>query len=240
MTDLLALAERFEKMATIDNSTLKRIERAKELADIVEEFSLVFQKSPDEAKTKYGSRTLKLIAMALTAELDFIREDIRAAMREHGKKASQYTGKRFEKMAGLLGHNPKRDKRDMEDGGDEDQGAAPKHHGLLGHNPTNTDEEENSGIPGGHKGTSEYPSMIRYKCRAECMPDVDRLRRVLFDNGWNGRMRMDVEPTGDVEVEFESQLPLHTLEKLISKIPDGHVMIETLTKASQYTGIRTR
>ena len=80
--------------------------------------------------------------MALTAELDFIREDIRAAMKEHGKKASQYTGKRFEKMAGLLGHNPKRDKRDMEDGGDEDQGAAPKHHGLLGHNPTNRDEEE--------------------------------------------------------------------------------------------------
>ena len=73
MVDLLALAERFEKMATLDNSTLKRIERAKELADIVEEFSLVFQKSPDEAKTKYGSRTLKLIAMALTAELDFIR-----------------------------------------------------------------------------------------------------------------------------------------------------------------------
>ena len=119
MADLLALAEKFEKMATLDNSTLKRIERAKELADIVEEFSLVFQKSPDEAKTKYGSRTLKLIAMALTAELDFIREDIRAAMREHGKKASQYTGKRFEKMAGfqskksILGSTPQnRDEKD--------------------------------------------------------------------------------------------------------------------------------
>ena len=60
MADLLALAEKFEKMATLDNSTLKRIERAKELADIVEELMKAdFRKIREHI---YGERLIENVS----------------------------------------------------------------------------------------------------------------------------------------------------------------------------------
>jgi len=42
----------------------------------------------------------------------------------------------------------------------------------------------------------------------------------------------------DVTLEFDSDLTLDQIKTKIKQVPDGHVMIQTIKPALEYTGIR--
>lgn len=74
-----------------------------------------------------------------------------------------------------------------------------------------------------------------YKMRAECMEDFCRfLSRV-------HAISFKVEKLGsffDIVATFTTNLSLDEIKQKISTIPDGHVMLETITFESEYTGER--
>ncbi len=74
--------------------------------------------------------------------------------------------------------------------------------------------------------------MNRYKMRAECQVDVGRfLRKVPV-------LALSAEGSLDMVIDFTSNLTLDEIRKKISKIVDGHVMLETVALYEEYTGFR--
>lgn len=74
-----------------------------------------------------------------------------------------------------------------------------------------------------------------YKFRAECIHDV-HLFFQLFQVWTEFRVTALLFP--DVECEFKSALSLADLKAIMTAIPDGHVMLETIQTADQYDGER--
>jgi len=75
-----------------------------------------------------------------------------------------------------------------------------------------------------------------YKFRAELLADTSLLRRLL------PLAQIEIEeisPLGDVEVTIRTTASIDELSEIFGLIPDGHVMVETLTPLSAYTGKRT-
>lgn len=79
-----------------------------------------------------------------------------------------------------------------------------------------------------------------YKFRAECTNDVDRfidLLKTVQDSFISIERKLDPEFT-EVDVEFSSMLNIDEIREIIRNLDDGHVMIETLNYAHEYTGDR--
>ena len=75
-----------------------------------------------------------------------------------------------------------------------------------------------------------------YKFRSECRADVDEFLELFQDQ----IIDYNVTRTefSDCEVEFSSKLHIDCLRLGMYDIPDGHVMLESLNYASEYTGER--
>lgn len=84
-----------------------------------------------------------------------------------------------------------------------------------------------------------------FKFRAEISSDVDRLKEVLvMDNlksetltAYSTKLEKEVN-LPDVEIEFESELSLIEIQRIMDTIEDGHVMFETVALIEDYTGER--
>lgn len=76
-----------------------------------------------------------------------------------------------------------------------------------------------------------------YRFRAECQVDVDELRR-LIGTKFDRTTIVNTAPFPDVEVEIETSLSLHELQDLMRQVVDGHVMVQTVASAAEYTGER--
>ena len=81
----------------------------------------------------------------------------------------------------------------------------------------------------------------KYKFRAECQPDIDALFELLpAENllNWNVSPAFGAQfPDRVCEIELSGMM-LDDLKKVIEKIPDGHVMLETVAELKDYTGER--
>lgn len=76
-----------------------------------------------------------------------------------------------------------------------------------------------------------------YKFRAECENDIETFKIENFNRIKELRtIRWKGYP--DAEFEFESDLSLDELISILNKIPDGHVMAETVNLKTFYTGER--
>lgn len=81
---------------------------------------------------------------------------------------------------------------------------------------------------------------MKYKFRAECKTDVLGFKAITI--GFTDEFQIEPLESSlqipDVEVVFESELSLNELIDEIRKVPDGHVMMQTLKPFDQYTGER--
>ena len=81
--------------------------------------------------------------------------------------------------------------------------------------------------------------MNRYYFRTECLADVLNLTNLLLDEGIRFRFIADPVPYGvPPDAGIETDLPWLELRKIIDRIPDGHVMAETMNTPEGYTGQR--
>jgi hypothetical protein len=76
-----------------------------------------------------------------------------------------------------------------------------------------------------------------YRFRAECERDVNELRRRLGMKLYRVTVTTEV-PFPDAEVEIETSLALEEIRDAMRRVVDGHVMVQTLARRSQYTGER--
>lgn len=78
-----------------------------------------------------------------------------------------------------------------------------------------------------------------YRFRAECDDDVLALRKIL--RGKLLKIQQTVtSPFPDVEVKIITKLTINEIKRAMEKVPDGHVMYETIALANEYTGERRR
>jgi hypothetical protein len=81
--------------------------------------------------------------------------------------------------------------------------------------------------------------VMTYKMRAECNADLGRfLTEVAVDSFKADRVKIKDLVLPDVIAEFTSTLSLEQIRQAISGIEDGHVMLETVNTAAEYTGER--
>ena len=81
--------------------------------------------------------------------------------------------------------------------------------------------------------------VTQFKMRAECRADVARMMKVVpFRNMAIKSIMAKKTMLPDVEVTFSSELSLMQVWTLLQKIPDGHVMAETIDLKACYTGNR--
>ena len=76
----------------------------------------------------------------------------------------------------------------------------------------------------------------KYKVRAECSSDIDKLIQEITDSKIVVMSREVKKPFPDEVLEFESDYSLLELQKLCLEIPDGHVMRQTIAVAAEFTG----
>lgn len=87
--------------------------------------------------------------------------------------------------------------------------------------------------------TSKVPIIIEndYKFRAECSVDID-----LFVEKFKSHIitidRKSDPDFPDEDVEFSSLKSLDEVRQVMKEIEDGHVMLESLNYADEYTGDR--
>ena len=88
--------------------------------------------------------------------------------------------------------------------------------------------------------------MINYKFRAECDLDVMKFALKFNQNG-KGLIKdmqivrqkiYDTIPIPDVEVTFQSSVPIDHIKQVMAMVEDGHVMYQTLKPEAEYTGKR--
>jgi CHAT domain len=85
-------------------------------------------------------------------------------------------------------------------------------------------------------GTNRGPNRV-YRFRAECQADVDELRRILGTK-IDKITIVNSPPFPDVEIEVEVDLSLEELRDTMRRVADGHVMVQTVARNSEYTGER--
>ena len=79
----------------------------------------------------------------------------------------------------------------------------------------------------------------KYKMRAECSSDLGRfLMNVTVFSFTADGLTIEGLAVPDMEATFTSNLSLSQLRSEIAKIEDGHVMLESLNYAEEYTGER--
>lgn len=76
--------------------------------------------------------------------------------------------------------------------------------------------------------------LTSYKMRAECQVDLGRFLMAVAVRSFTTTASL----LPDMDAEFTSPLGLDEIKKLLAKIPDGHVMLETVNYKDQYTGER--
>ena len=118
----------------------------------------------------------------------------------------------------------------------------------LEFDPVKTSDE-----PPNYHSLDEPIEFQDYKFRAECVPDVflflgNLYKRILETNSgeatdWGriylSRLHIDVTEHGEVEASMSvSGMDLNDLRVLMAKVPDGHVMAESLNFEKEYTGIQ--
>lgn len=79
--------------------------------------------------------------------------------------------------------------------------------------------------------------IMTYKMRAEGVNDVFEFVRAMGRNIKKYRI-IGNTIIPDVEFEFETKKSLHIVLNTLRRIPDSHVMIETVKPISEYTGVR--
>ena len=79
--------------------------------------------------------------------------------------------------------------------------------------------------------------IMTYKMRAEGVNDVFEFVRAMVRNIKKYRI-IGNTIIPDVEFEFETKKSLHIVLNTLRRIPDSHVMIETVKPISEYTGVR--
>jgi hypothetical protein len=81
--------------------------------------------------------------------------------------------------------------------------------------------------------------MKQYKLRAECIHDIIILMNVLDRTRI---INMFIIPSSyglpDCQFEINCEYSIEELKRCIKKVPDGHVMHETVTTLKEYTGVR--
>lgn len=78
-----------------------------------------------------------------------------------------------------------------------------------------------------------------YKMRAECMADLTRfLEKVPVESFSAKHMKVQDLLLPDLVIEFSSPWNLDQMRPAMAPIIDGHVMLETVALASEYTGER--
>lgn len=84
--------------------------------------------------------------------------------------------------------------------------------------------------------------MRKYKFRAEGINDVIELLKLIPKRSYSikslslGCIETDITP--DVEVTVTTSLSIERLVSVMKKIPDSHVMWQTIKHHKEYTGIR--
>lgn len=74
---------------------------------------------------------------------------------------------------------------------------------------------------------------MKYKARAECTLDIFRLLESVRPVNWSASGSLF-----GAEVEFRTDMPLSAVRRRLSKIPDGHAMLESVNFAAKYNGER--
>lgn len=79
-----------------------------------------------------------------------------------------------------------------------------------------------------------------YKFRAECIGDVDRLTNLLMVANVKSHMKINrgSNEFPDCEVVMRTDHVLNEIKAIIEKLPDGHVILETINPIDDYTGKR--
>ena len=75
-----------------------------------------------------------------------------------------------------------------------------------------------------------------FKFRAECESDVNKLRKIIGNRCL--KIVMIIRSFPDTEVDLYSTLNLDELRDKMANISDGHVMLQTVEFAENYTGER--
>ena len=83
---------------------------------------------------------------------------------------------------------------------------------------------------------TDNDEITHFKFRAECETDVNKLRKIM-----GRRCHKTVKEIGcfpDTEVDLYTTMSLDDLRNEMRKITDGHVMLQTVALAEDYTGER--
>jgi len=75
---------------------------------------------------------------------------------------------------------------------------------------------------------------MTYKLRAECLFDINKLVQSLPCS----KFKIECAQFPDCTFEFESTYSLAEIKLVLTKIPDSHVMSETVRTIAEYTGER--
>lgn len=78
--------------------------------------------------------------------------------------------------------------------------------------------------------------MRTYKFRAECFTDA----WIFINSGLVSRYKLEQELSfPDVVVTFSTKKHLTDIVRIMKRIPDPHVMLDTIKPVAEYTGERT-
>ena len=77
----------------------------------------------------------------------------------------------------------------------------------------------------------------KYKLRAECNSDIISFLKLTGSIKMGLVIELD-NKFPDCICTLETSARLDTIKKILDKVPDGHVMLQTLSQESIYTGIR--
>ena len=77
----------------------------------------------------------------------------------------------------------------------------------------------------------------KYKLRAECLADLVNFLKLTGSIKMGLVIELD-NKFPDCICTLETSARLDTIKKILEEVPDGHVMIQTLSKESLYTGTR--
>jgi len=81
--------------------------------------------------------------------------------------------------------------------------------------------------------------MSDYRFRAECLQDViEFIYGSIREIGFKKYVLTQKTPFPDVEVELEADMEIEDLRDELRRVPDGHVMVQTLSLKEDYTGKR--
>jgi len=83
--------------------------------------------------------------------------------------------------------------------------------------------------------------MTTYKMRCECFPDVLVFQQLFVRKSPDEKMEFHVDvdrPLGETVITFKTVMTRKDILKLLHRIPDAHVMWQTVQPVGKYTGER--